>query len=97
MHHLRFAHRELAPYDAEISFEDTDASRTLVVRYRSLGRELRVRVARAFPHVIEGWEERDASGPTTRATRTHAILTDYWAHHGVGDGAYRDALGLGTR
>lgn len=97
MHYLRFAHRELAAYDAEISFEEADTARTLVVRYPALGRELRVKVARAFPHVIEAWEERDANGPTTRATRTHAILTDYWAHHGVGDGAYRDALGLGTR
>ena len=96
MHYLRFAHRELAAYDAELSFEDDADTRTLVVRYPALGRELRVRVARAFPYVIEGWEERDARGPTTRATRTHAILTDYWAHHGVADGPYREALGLGT-
>lgn len=96
MHYLRFAHRELAAYDAELSFEDDTDTRTLVVRYPALGRELRVRVARAFPYVIESWEERDARGPTTRATRTHAILTDYWAHHGASDGAYREALGLGT-
>lgn len=96
MHYLRFAHRELAAYDADVRFEDDASTRTLVVRYPELGRELRVRVARAFPHVIEGWEERDANGPTTRATRTHAILTDYWAHHGVADAPFRAALGIGA-
>ncbi len=95
MHYLRFAHRDLQPYDAVISHEDAEATRTLVVRYPALDRELRVHVARAFPHVIEGWEEHDARGPATHATRTHALLSDYWAHHGAGDGAYREALGLG--
>ncbi|MCB9615041.1 MAG: septum formation inhibitor Maf [Sandaracinus sp.] len=97
MHYLRFAHRPMQPYAAEVSFEDEEATRVLVVRYAELGRELRIRFGRAFPHVIEGWEERDAQGPTTRATRTHAILTDYWAHHGVADAPFREALGVGAR
>lgn len=97
-HYLRFAHREIAAYDADVRMEPAAAGlRTLVVTYPQLGRELRVEVSEAFPYVIHGWEELDRHGPTTRATRTHAILTDYWAHHGVADAPYRDALGVGAR
>lgn len=92
MHFLRFAHRPLDAYEATVSVEGSGEVRTLVVRYESLPRELRVEFRAAFPYVIEGWEER-GDGPTTVARRTHAVLTDYWAHHGADDGAYRTALG----
>lgn len=92
MHFLRFAHRPLAAYDATVEIEGTGARRTLVIRYAELPREVRVDHHAAFPYVIEGWEER-GDGPTTVARRTHAVLTDYWAHNGVDDGAYRRVLG----
>ncbi|MEM9071181.1 MAG: septum formation inhibitor Maf [Myxococcota bacterium] len=89
---IRFKHRPLAAYDAEVSLTEGDHL-TLEVRYPALGRTLRIHAQTNFPHAIDRWEEEDAEG-TTRARRTRAILTDYWSHNGAADGAYREALGV---
>ncbi|HJL05915.1 MAG TPA: hypothetical protein RMH85_11295 [Polyangiaceae bacterium LLY-WYZ-15_(1-7)] len=100
MHSLRMTHRPLQAYDAEVRVEEGEEEGTevLAVTYPALGRMLRVTFREAFPHVIEGWTEREGpDAPVTRATRSHAVLTDYWAHNGAEDGAYRHALGFGDR
>lgn len=99
LHYLRFRHREVRPYRAEVSRGEVDDDRfggrvaRLRVRYPELERTLSVYYGRAFPRPILGWEEEGPEG-RTEAVRTNAILTDYWSHHGAGDGAYREALGL---
>tara|TARA_B100001750_G_scaffold134759_1_gene107220 strand:- start:3010 stop:3972 length:963 start_codon:yes stop_codon:yes gene_type:complete len=102
LHYLRFRHQELRPYRAtarverarEEAFSDAELTR-YEVSYPELGRTLTVYFEPAFPFDVRGWEERQAGEEgVTRAVRTHAILTDYWAHNGPDDGAYRDALGL---
>ncbi|WP_152559905.1 hypothetical protein [Hymenobacter sp. IS2118] len=56
----------------------------------------------AFPHRILGWEETYRDGPgaaqarllTTRATRRHSIMLDYWRTHNNADLRWRDSLKL---
>jgi len=98
VHALRFAHRDHAVEAATATLEDAPedgpftGARAYAIRYE-YGRTLTIYFDDAFPHVIRGWEE-GGEGPTTRAVRTHAVLDDYWAHHGSDDDAYRRALGL---
>lgn len=93
LHWLRLRHRDLRPYEAEVSLAREGDRQVLQVRYPQLGRRLRVAVDARFPHAVHSWEEVDDRGRTT-AERTHAILTDYWNHNGVADAPYREALGL---
>lgn len=100
---LRFEHLDTAPAAAiaeRATVRDPRFEREVArysVRYPGLGRELRVLYDPEFPHEILAFEERQRRGGQTEittATRTHALVTDYWTHHGAGDGAYREALGL---
>lgn len=99
LHHLRFVHREVAAEVAEASLDEVDDERfggrvrRYRIRYPALDRTLTIYFGRAHPRPILGWEEDGAAGHT-EAVRTHAVLTDYWSHHGADDGAYRAALGL---
>ncbi|MGE0784165.1 MAG: septum formation inhibitor Maf [Sandaracinaceae bacterium] len=99
LHYLRFTHRDLRGYHAELSADAVDDPRfgghaqRVTVRYPELERTLRIYYAETFPRPILGFEEDGPEGHT-EAVRTNAILTDYWAHHGADDGAYREALGL---
>ncbi|MEO0326385.1 MAG: septum formation inhibitor Maf [Myxococcota bacterium] len=100
LHHLRFAHRPLEAYAAEVTRrQETNEAiapgplEVLEVRYADLDRVLRVYFRGAFPHLIEGWEE-EGRGPVTRAVRTHSYLDAYWSRNGSGDAPYREALGV---
>lgn len=99
LHHLRFVHREVRAYRARGALDEVDDGRfggrvrRYRVEYEDLERTLTVYFAPEHPRAILGWEE-DGEGGRTEAVRTHAVLTDYWAHHGAGDAAYRAALGL---
>ena len=67
--------------------------------YPELGRELRIRFQKVFPHEIEGWEEAQAAGPggqglTTRATRKERMLGPYWQQNRKSDAGLRQQLGL---
>lgn len=94
LHWLRMRHHPIRGYRADVEVSSDERGHRLEVVYPELGRTLRVRFDRDFPHAIAGWEELDNDGGRTIAERTHAIIDDYWAHHGAGDSAYREALGL---
>jgi len=71
------------------------------VTYPSLRRTLSIRFNRYFPHDILSWSETYPSGSgknaevlTTKAHRTHAVMTDYWNKNGVKDLELRKELGL---
>jgi len=71
------------------------------VRYPSLGRTLSIRFNRNFPHDILSWSDsypsgsgKDAKVLTTKARRTHAVMTDYWNKNSVKDLNLRKELGL---
>lgn len=101
LHHLRFVHRPVAPEPAVARRTQVDDARfseasieRYEVRYPESGRTLRIYFEPAFPYAVLGWEELQEGAPATVAVRTHAIMSDYWNHHGANDGAYREALGL---
>jgi len=104
-HALRMLHREARGERATISVADVAATprgpeRALAVtlRYTAFGREVTYYATPVFPWQIVAWTERDGRAPgavgTTTGTLAASYLTDYWARHGTGDGAYREALGL---
>jgi hypothetical protein len=61
-------------------------------------RVLRIRFEKEFPHRIEQWEEtysdREGRPMTTRAVRTHTIMSDYWNRHTNADRRLLKKLGL---
>ena len=93
MHALRFLHRDLAPYAATGTLEEVDGHQRYTVEIPELGRTLEVDFGSAFPHAISGWTER-LGDEVSVATRTNAVMTDYWSHNGPDDAPYRQALGL---
>ena len=71
------------------------------VTYPSLQRTLSIRFNRDFPYDILSWSETYPSGSgknakvlTTKAQRTHAVMTDYWNKNSVKDLGLRKELGL---
>lgn len=93
VHALRFLHRDLAPYAATGTLEEVDGHQRYTVEIPELGRTLEVDFGSAFPHAISGWTER-LGDEVSVATRTNAVMTDYWSHNGPDDAPYRQALGL---
>ncbi len=71
------------------------------VTYLSLERTLCIRFNQHFPYDILSWSETYPSGSgkdaivlTTKAKRTHAVMTDYWNKNSVKDLELREELGL---
>ncbi len=99
LQYARFAHRpsRAEPAIAVLSPAEEDGTRVYGVRYRDFPRTLEIRFEAAFPHAIVGWEEHEGGAEpsrTTRARRTHTMLTDYWNKNSVADASYRRQLGL---
>ena len=71
------------------------------VTYPSLQKTLTISFNRNFPYDILSWSETYPSGSgksakvlTTKARRTHAVMTDYWNKNSVKDLELRKELGL---
>ncbi len=71
------------------------------VTYPTLQRVLSIRFNRDFPYDILSWSETYPSGTvknakvlTTKAQRTHAVMTDYWNKNRLEDLKLRKELGL---
>jgi hypothetical protein len=103
--YARLKHRELKQYraTAEKSTIEHDG-KTLVsynIEYPDLSRTLIIYYAPQFPHTIEYFEETYPSGfgetgdpLTSKAEKTHRIMSTYWQKNGVEDAALRRQLGL---
>ncbi len=104
LHHLRFEHLPLHAYAARLERDRASHPAAgggeverYTIRYPEIGRTLRIYFGAAFPHEIFGWEEELAAGDEvqlTEASRTHALLDDFWNHNGRAHAPYRAALGL---
>lgn len=84
--------------DASLS---PDELQVYTMDYESIERKLVIKFEKKFPHRIVAWEESNVSGfgpdakmMTTRAVKTHSILSDYWNRHNVADAPLRQELGL---
>jgi hypothetical protein len=71
------------------------------IEYTNLKRTLAIKFEKEFPHRIIAWEETNVSGfgpdakmLTTRAVKTHSIMSDYWNKHTTADSYLRKELGL---
>lgn len=103
----RLRHIDLAAEDARASLAEIGADssgRELVrytIEYPGSQRTLAIEFEKRFPFRIISWSEtyRDGFGPkaqmlTTRATCTHELMIDYWAHNSTADDSLRRSLGL---
>jgi hypothetical protein len=104
----RLRHIPLKIEDASASFtEATDTSLSpddlhkYVIEYKSIKRKLAITFEKTFPHRILAWEETNVSGfgpaapmLTTKAVRTHSMLSDYWTRNQNADAHLRKELGL---
>lgn len=104
LQYVRLGHVNLKvePVTAEKKTEGKLQVYTL--QYKNLKRSVVIRFETAFPHAIQSWEEKspggfgpDAPMLTTKAVKTHSILSDYWNHNGVGDAPLRNKLGITQR
>ena len=105
LHYLRMMHKPTQAYAAKGSWAPAKSSATIrpvhdyVVTYPRLHRTLRITVEKEHPHRIVEFRELHGipGAPETEVTHailTHSILLDYWSKNGLGDGNYRDQLGL---
>jgi hypothetical protein len=109
--YARLAHRPITPQKAVAALE-TAKGKSLeghsLARYTihlpEDKRILRILFEKDFPYRIQQWEDTHPvfAGSregvlTTRATRTHTIMSAYWQHHDNKDRALLDKLGLGAR
>lgn len=94
--YLRFAHRAPKLEKATGRLETEGDLWKYIVAYPELGRTLVISFRRAFPHVIEGWEESQRGmDAVTRARLTHRIEHQYyWQENQPKDRALRQKLGL---
>ncbi len=103
----RLRHIDLAAEDARASLAElgADSSGQELVRYTieypGSQRTLAIEFEKRFPFRIISWSEtyRDGFGPraqmlTTRATRTHELMIDYWTRNSTADDSLRRSLGL---
>lgn len=96
--YLRFSHKEIQAYEANVSVESADGIQTLSLEYPAINRTLKIRFSEAFPYQIQGWEEVypgfNGQPLTTTATLDKVIMTDYWSKHNNADRKLRKELGL---
>ena len=106
--YTRLLHRPLAPQPAEASLAET-SRRSLegaplvayTLRFPDLDRTVTVLFEKSFPHRIQAWEDTHRSLPhfgsrplTTRAERTHTVMTDYWNKNSDADRDLLKKLGI---
>lgn len=79
----------------------SDELQVYTIEYKNIERKLAIRFEKNFPHRIVAWEETNLSGfgpaaklLTTKAVKTHSILSDYWTRHTPADSVLRSELGL---
>jgi len=107
-HYLRFAHREVKAYLADVSMQEYlkedmpgDQLKALKINYPELNRSIEIVYEGEFPYRIAGWKEERKSGfgaaaktMTTVARRKSQILSPYWSKNSNKDANLRDELKL---
>lgn len=87
--------------DEDLSNQDLQI---YTIDYKDLRRKLVIQFENQFPYKIIAWEESypsgfgpDAKMMTTRAVRTHSLMTDYWTKNKTSDAHLREELGLSSQ
>jgi len=94
---LALHHKEIKAYKAEASLTTEGTNKVYTIKYAALKRTLTIKIAAAFPYIIESWEEKlQKRGQilSTKAKKIKTIKSAYWRKNGVGDVEERKELGL---
>lgn len=94
--YLRLKHKDIKSYTAIKSLKEDGKISTYSIEYPELERTLSIRFQTKFPHVIESWSEKTASGYGAEAKRIKTINSAYWSENSLGDEKKRKELGLST-
>jgi hypothetical protein len=106
--HTRLLHRPLAPQPVEASLAKTSQKSlegaplvVYTIRFTEVERTVTVFFEQTFPHRIQAWEDTHRSLAhfggkrlTTRAERTHTIMTDYWNKNSNADRNLLKKIGI---
>ena len=103
--YVRLVHRPMESVDAYGELRSIRGrsleGRALVqyeLKFPDVNRVLKIQFEKEFPHRIQRWEDaytvRDGRMLTTRAIRTHTIMSDYWNRHTNADRRLLKKLGL---
>ncbi|TDI78598.1 MAG: septum formation inhibitor Maf [Caldithrix sp.] len=97
----RLRHTPLKVEKATAKLSTAGELQVYTIEYKKLKRKLVIKFEKDFPHRIIAWEESQMSGYgpsakmlTTRAVKTHSILSDYWSKNRLSDSHLKDELGL---
>jgi hypothetical protein len=98
----RLSHIKLKVETVEASLVNKgDDLSSYILDYKGSERKLVINFNKYFPHQIVSWEETYKSGRgnkakilTTKAVKTHSIMTDYWNKNTNKDAYLREQLGL---
>lgn len=93
----RLKHENLKPIEVTLSRVAGDEETVYTLQYPQ--RLLTIRVAKAFPFKILGWEEEFMEGNKkmyTKATLDKTLYTDYWRKNKNEHSPLRDSLGLSS-
>jgi hypothetical protein len=94
---LALHHKEIRAYKAEASLTKEGTNKIYTIKYAALKRTLTIKIAAAFPHIIESWEEtltKRGEILSTKAEKIKTIQSAYWQKNGVADVKERKELGL---
>lgn len=105
--YLRLSHHPIRVENAQATLGDSldpalspDSIKVYRLQYRDLPRILKISFEAPFPYRILAWEEKildgfkDPQWLTTRAVRSHSLVTDYWMKNSAADSTYRKMLGM---
>jgi hypothetical protein len=95
--YLALYHKKFQAYEAIATLEEQNDFIWYTIKYPTLKRTLAIKATKAFPYVIESWEETIFSSgkmQTTKAKKIKTIQAAYWNMNGVADLEERTALGL---
>lgn len=97
---LRHRNLKVEPVKASLIKKGEDLS-SYILDYKESKRKLVINFNKYFPHEIVSWEETYKSGKgnkarllTTKAVKTHSLMTDYWNKNTSKDAYLREQLGL---
>lgn len=98
----RLRHKKLKVERVDASLVDKGGGiSSYILDYKESERRLVINFNKYFPHEIVSWEETYKSGGggkakvlTTKAVKTHSIMTDYWNKNTNKDAHLREQLGF---
>jgi hypothetical protein len=90
----RLSHLKVAPKQARIRFEESEATTQCIIEYLHLDRTVRINFESIFPYRILSYSEERSRETMLKATLRTTIQSAYWQQNGNRFTSWRDSLQL---